>query len=159
MRYLFGLLCVCALGVMPLVGCSETTGDGGTRGPSAWFWQNPLPQGNALLAVSFTDATTGTAVGVSGTIVRTTDGGTTWITQRSGTTETLVDVSFTDANNGTAVGAAGTIVRTTDGGTTWETQRGGAREWLYGVSFTDANNGTVVGGHGTILRTTDGGGG
>jgi hypothetical protein len=28
MRYLFGVLCVCALGVVPLVGCSETTGDG-----------------------------------------------------------------------------------------------------------------------------------
>ena len=26
MRYVFGFLCVCALGVMPLVGCSETTG-------------------------------------------------------------------------------------------------------------------------------------
>ena len=32
MRYVFGFLCVCALGVMPLVGCSETTGDGGTGG-------------------------------------------------------------------------------------------------------------------------------
>ncbi len=32
MRYLFGFLCVCALGVMPLVGCSETTGDGGSGG-------------------------------------------------------------------------------------------------------------------------------
>jgi len=32
MRYVFGFLCVCALGVMPLVGCSETTGDGGSSG-------------------------------------------------------------------------------------------------------------------------------
>ena len=32
MRYLFGFLCVCALGAMPLVGCSETTGDGGSGG-------------------------------------------------------------------------------------------------------------------------------
>ena len=32
MRYVFGFLCVCALGVMPLVGCSETTGDGGNGG-------------------------------------------------------------------------------------------------------------------------------
>ena len=28
MRYLFGFLCVCALGAIPLVGCSEPTGDG-----------------------------------------------------------------------------------------------------------------------------------
>jgi hypothetical protein len=32
MRYLFGVLCVCALGVIPLVGCSETGGDGGSGG-------------------------------------------------------------------------------------------------------------------------------
>ncbi|MDH3726113.1 MAG: hypothetical protein OER77_01155 [Myxococcales bacterium] len=33
MRYLFGLVCVCALGLVPLVGCGdETTGDGGTGG-------------------------------------------------------------------------------------------------------------------------------
>ena len=32
MRYLFGFVCVCALGVMPLVGCSETAGDGGNGG-------------------------------------------------------------------------------------------------------------------------------
>jgi hypothetical protein len=40
-----------------------------------WVWQNPLPQGNHLFAVSFVDANNGTAVGWSGTIVRTTDGG------------------------------------------------------------------------------------
>ena len=31
-KYLFGFLCVCALGMMPLVGCGETTGDGGNGG-------------------------------------------------------------------------------------------------------------------------------
>ncbi|MCK4548296.1 MAG: hypothetical protein KAW17_12745, partial [Candidatus Eisenbacteria sp.] len=42
-----------------------------------WFWQNPLPQGNSLSDVCFTDANTGTAVGAIGTILRTTDGGAT----------------------------------------------------------------------------------
>jgi hypothetical protein len=32
MRYLFGFLCVCALGLMPLMGCSETSGEGGAGG-------------------------------------------------------------------------------------------------------------------------------
>ena len=32
MRYLFGFMCACALGVVPLVGCSETAGTGGTGG-------------------------------------------------------------------------------------------------------------------------------
>ena len=49
-------------------------------------------------------------------ILRTTDGGTTWITQLSGTTEGLRSVSFTDANNGWAVGDNGNILHTTNGG-------------------------------------------
>ena len=32
MRYLFGFLCVCALGMMPVVGCSEAAGTGGSGG-------------------------------------------------------------------------------------------------------------------------------
>jgi len=32
MHYLFGFLCVCALGMMPLVGCDETQGGGGSGG-------------------------------------------------------------------------------------------------------------------------------
>ena len=66
--------------------------------------------------VSFTDANNGTAVGDSGIILRTTNGGTNWTSQSSGTTNHLYGVSFTDANNGTVVGANGTILRTTTGG-------------------------------------------
>jgi hypothetical protein len=68
------------------------------------------------LSVSFTDANTGTAVGPPGTILRTTNGGSSWISQSSGTTNALFCVSFTDANTGTAVGPWGTIVRTNTGG-------------------------------------------
>ncbi|MBW2589021.1 MAG: hypothetical protein JRD92_19140, partial [Deltaproteobacteria bacterium] len=32
MRYLFGFLCVCALGLVPIVGCSDAEGGGGTGG-------------------------------------------------------------------------------------------------------------------------------
>jgi hypothetical protein len=79
-----------------------------------WHWQNPLPQGNNLRGASFVDANTGTVVGEYGAIVRTTDGGSSWTIQVSGTTQTLWAVSFTDVNNGTAVGEGGTILRTTD---------------------------------------------
>ena len=71
---------------------------------------------NYLNGVSFTDAMTGTAVGDFGVILRTTDGGSTWLSQTSGTINTLVGVSFTDAMTGTAVGHLGTILRTTTGG-------------------------------------------
>ena len=41
---------------------------------------------------------------INGTILRTTDGGSSWVPQTSGTTKTLYGVSFTDENNGTVVG-------------------------------------------------------
>ena len=117
--------------------------------------------------VSFVDTNTGTAVGGScaingeSTIVRTTDGGNTWITQANPGTVCLFEVSFTDANTGTAVGDGGLILRTTNGGDTWSPQTSGTTKTLYGVSFTDTNNGTIsgfeLGGTGIILRTTDGG--
>ena len=123
-----------------------------------WFWQNPLPQGNSLGSVKFINTSTGWAVGSLGTILRTTNGGTTWTLQLSGTTNNLSGVSFTDANNGTAVGNYGTIVRTTDGGANWNSQSSSTTNSLWSISFTDANNGTAVGRGGTILRTTNGGG-
>jgi hypothetical protein len=112
---------------------------------------------NHLYGVSFTDANTGTAVGGSGTILRTTNGGSSWISQSSGTTNSLMSVSFTDANTGTVVGGYGMILRTTNAGSSWISQSSGTTNWLYGVSFTDANTGTAVGDYGTILRTNTGG--
>ena len=55
----------------------------------------------------------------NGTILKTIDGGTTWTTLSSGTTNDLNSVYFTDANTGYAVGDTGTILKTIDGGTTW----------------------------------------
>ena len=113
-----------------------------------------------LRAVSFTDSDSGTAVGEGGVILRTTDGGSTWVPQSSGTAETLFGVSFSDSNTGTAVGGTfgkSEIFRTTDGGEHWIPQANPGTEFLFDVSFTDTNNGTAVGDQGTILRTTDGG--
>ncbi|MFH1198385.1 MAG: YCF48-related protein [bacterium] len=112
---------------------------------------------NDLYGVSFTDENNGTAVGISGTILRTTNGGTNWTIQTSGTTNDLLGVSFTDANNGTVVGAGGIILRTVNSGTNWAVQTSGTTNTLYGVFFTDINNGTAVGDNGTILKTTNGG--
>ena len=52
---------------------------------------NQAEQHPDLYGVSFTDANNGTAVGDYGTILRTTNGGTTWTSQSSGTTNYLYE--------------------------------------------------------------------
>src|ERR1044071_2099062 len=81
-------------------GATATVSNKVPGGPasSQWFWQNPLPQGNNLRGASFVDANTGTVVGDYGTIVRTTDGGNSWMIQSSGTTQNLWAVSLADVN-------------------------------------------------------------
>ena len=96
---------------------------------------------------------TGTIVGESGLILRTTDGGQTWVSQVSGATETLLAVTMTAADQATAVGQLGTILTTTDGGASWTRQESGTNQDLYDVAFPEATIGTAVGGFGAILRT------
>ena len=105
------------------------------------------------------DATTGYVVGNAGIILKTTDGGATWVAQTSGSTEELRSISFpVDATTGYIAGKKGTILKTTDGGSNWVSQDSGTNTNLRGVSFpADATTGYVVGNNGKILKTTDGG--
>jgi photosystem II stability/assembly factor-like uncharacterized protein len=80
----------------------------------------------------------GWAVGTNGTIVHTTDGGTTWTGQSnplSGTTIVLRGVEFTDATTGWAVGLGGTILHTIDGGSNWIPQLSRTGNDLLSVEF------------------------
>ena len=112
---------------------------------------------NDLRGVSAVDANTAWAVGFSGTILHTTNAGTTWTTQTSGTTNILNDVSAVDANTAFVVGDGGTILHTTNAGTTWTAQTSGTTNVLIGVSAVDANTAFAVGTGGTILHTTNAG--
>ncbi len=97
------------------------------------------------------------AVGESGTILATTDGGQTWAPQASGAEAGLTSVTFISGSQGWAVGESGTILATTDGGQTWAAQPSGTRSELFSVTFISGSQGWAVGESGTILATTDGG--
>ena len=126
---------------------------------SGWVRQYPPSQAQniSFLSVSFAGADTGFIVGGYGTILHTTDGGTHWISQLSGTTQWLRGVTAINGDTATAVGDSGTILRTTNDGAVWERQSSGTTNNLRGVSFANFNIGTVVGDSGNILRTTNGG--
>jgi photosystem II stability/assembly factor-like uncharacterized protein len=85
-------------------------------GGSTWTDVYQGKTGQMLNSVYFPDANTGYAVGESGTILKTTNGGTSWNTLSSGTDNSLASVYFIDANTGFVVGEGGTILKTTNGG-------------------------------------------
>lgn len=117
--------------------------------------------------VYFVDENTGWAVGgVSDfapedgdLILKTTNGGATWNSQRSGRGN-IVSIQFVNQNIGWALDlgqrTATTLLKTTDGGTSWASQHifDGA---VLSASFISQDLGWIVGGDGTIERTDDGG--
>lgn len=90
------------------------------------------------------------AVGDSGTILTSTDGGSMWTERSSGTIQHLHAVRFVDGNTGWAVGDSGTILATTDGGASWTAQSSGTSANLRDVTFLSAMVGWAVGDSGTI---------
>ena len=133
-----------------------------------WYWQNPTPQGNDLLDVHVINDYTAVAVGRTGMILKTMDGGVTWEHRESHTRAWLNSAFFVDEAYGWVVGGESRltkdgristhiILHTSDGGETWVVQSEDESGRLNSVYFADRNNGWAVGEHGTILRTTDGG--
>lgn len=111
-----------------------------------------------LYGVSFASKDVGCAVGMSGTILTTTDGGKTWTDVSGITTKTLKSVTFTDEKNGWIAGSGGTLLRTTDGCKTWAPVGNfTSSDNFTKVFFLDASHGWLVGRSGTFYRTTDGG--
>ncbi len=116
---------------------------------------------NTLTDVEMSDANRGVAVGFSGTILTTNDGGVTWTTQSSGTTNNLYSVSvfslYSTAVGGDPLFGGGRVLRSTNNGSSWSMQSSGTGSLLLGISLPDASNGTAVGNNGAIVHTTNGG--
>lgn len=111
---------------------------------------------NDLNDVFFIDDNNGWAVGRQGTVIRTTNGGSSWEAQNSATNEDLNDLFMVNANTGYAVGDGGTVIKYNGG--TWTKQTSGTTRDLFGVHFIDENTGWFCGDWGQIRMTTNGGG-
>lgn len=96
-------------------------------------------------------------IGDGGLIRFSDDGGDTWSTQYSGTSNYLFGCCFVNAQRGWIAGDYGTIRRTQNGGMTWLSQPTPTNSRLYDVCFVDFNYGWAVGRDGTIIHTTNGG--
>ena len=120
------------------------------------FFANPfIPRD--LRSVYFIDENNGWSVGGAGQLRRTRNGGETWETLSTPTSERLLTVKFVDADNGWASGNRGTILRTTNGGDSWTSQSISIPTPIYDIFFHDSETGFAVSDAGRLYRTTNGG--
>lgn len=120
------------------------------------------PTNDVLRKIFFYDENNGWAVGLSGTILHTGNGGSTWVIQNSGLTSPIVDIFFVNINLGWALTYpqtppfGTTILKTTNGGVDWFVDSTFfLNEIMYTIRFFDDSVG-FIGGNG-IKKTTDGG--
>ncbi len=128
-------------------------------GQTSWQWVNPLPQGNLLNGITSVNADTILAVGDYGTIIKTTNGGTTWLVTPTagGMTESLFDIDFTSNDDGWAVGVTGQAIRTTNGGHTWQFEQLSTIRDLLSVQFHSPDIGWISGSKGSMYSTLNAG--
>lgn len=123
---------------------------------SAWFWQNPEPQGNYLR--TFTGSPDGIiyTAGNNASMLRSFDGGAVWFSYRlSGATSNFRSVFFIDNVSGWAVGELGMVFKTSDGGATWGLQPSFTGHSLNSVHFRNESTGIIAASAFTIFRTTN----
>ena len=127
-------------------------------GPNGSGWCRISPvQANTLRAVATVHASILVAVGQAGTILRSVDGGLTWMSVPSGTSVALNGVAFAGPGLGITVGEDGTILRSVDGGLTWNAAISGTGLPLTAVAFAGGENAAFAVGSDSVFRSTDGG--
>lgn len=123
----------------------------------------PIATDSDLMDLHFVTPETGWVVGRGPTILKTVNGGKTWISQISNIDQDIYSVFFIDENQGWASGNKGAIIRTTDGGSNWNQCNSGTVYTIESLYFTDKNHGYAAvnrwtnGRQGWVLQTTDGG--
>lgn len=110
------------------------------------------PSNNTLYSVTFLNSFTGYISGAtSGTIIKTTDSGLSWIFQSTGTYNTFYDIFMLDAATGYAAGSNKSILKTTNAGLNWLLTATGTSV-CYNISFPSPTIGYVVGGSPSALE-------
>lgn len=152
------IVCLDRIYILLVVGLLTLLASSRSLAQTTWQWQNPLPQGNDLNDIHVFSSDSAIAVGWTGTILKTTDGGSSWDIIQSGTKAILRSLCFIDNNSGWIVGDSGIVLKTTDNGDNWTRYSVGSFIYsLWSVHFIDNNNGWAVSGTGKIFKTTNGG--
>lgn len=156
MRTIFRLLPV--LLILTLGGGLSGCLPGGESGNGDASAVATVPMWQDLLTdISFADSSTGMISGWGGRLLRTTDGGESWVETKTGTETDLNSVAFLTGDIVVAVGSGGKILRSTDAGITWKELDSPSEETLNKVVSAGDELSVAVGWNGTILTSTDDG--
>jgi len=149
---LYIFLLIGALALLPLLSYSQ------------WTWQNPLPQGNSVLNLHFLNEEIGYVVGNNGTILKTINGGASWIHQKSNTNLNLTSVHMTSENTGFIVGgnkysddSLSIILKTTNGGVGWNIVNQDSLGAYSSVYCASTDTIFVAGKNGRIIKSVNSG--
>lgn len=107
-----------------------------------WNWQNPKPQGNYLYDIEPISGQNIVAIGNHGTIMRSSDLGTTWNTIDINYTKPLLDVHFINPNLGIIVGDS-IILKSTDQGKTWVSKSFSGKNNFWDIEKVQMVNSTI----------------
>ncbi len=122
---------------------------------TAWFWQNPLPQGSTTSEVKILP--TGTAYATQGyTLQRTTNYGLNWNVIYV-FPDYMRTISFINDNTGWAAGNYGKLLMTTNGGFSWTDKSLAESFNIFDVYFKNNASGLCVTEHGKVFLTTNAG--
>ena len=111
----------------------------------------------SINSIFFTDSVNGYIGGGTGFVYKTTDGGSTWSEQHTGTTAWVNAIYFSSLNVGYVACSNGIIVKTIDGGANWTTVNFPSTHSIKDIYFKNDSQGFVLADQGGIYYTYDGG--
>jgi len=128
-------------------------------GSGVWIELNPKVPRVSYFGIDFINADTGWAVGGSGAIIKTTNGGDDWSIAETPVNSLLFKIHSYNGQVVIAAGFENTILRSSDGGETFEQVPSGLGNdtKFWGVQMLNDTLGWVSGMNQTLLKTTDAG--
>ena len=126
-----------------------------------WFWQNPLPQGNYLSGITFTENNTSYLIGANGTLLKSTNNGSNYFLIENDITYNFTSLNFINQNTGFIGTDNGIIYKTTDGANSLSGIYLGFADKVYSIEFINNESGFLLMRSGSnksrIFRTTNSG--
>ncbi len=122
-----------------------------------WVWQNPLPFGKTLYALTSIAPGVAYAFGDAGAAIKTDNGGVIWQVLNTGGLDDFRATAFSDVQTGFAAGRTGVVYKTTDGGLSFQKLQTGTTLDLNAICIPAPGTVICAGEAGLLLKSSDNG--